>query len=76
MEYPTEADLLILPYNGWADNLPPAERVIRRLRPKRVLLDHWDDTFPPVTRPLDLTPILERYPDLVRPMEPKRPEIV
>ena len=61
VEYPVEADLLILPYNGWEDNFPPAVRVIERLKPKRVLLDHYDDTFPPLTMPLDLEPILGKY---------------
>ena len=57
--YPTGMDLLILPYNGWTDNYPPAMRVIERLQPQRVVLDHYDDTFPPLTAPLDLTPILQ-----------------
>ncbi len=61
IDYPTDADLLILPYNGWEDNFPPAVRVIERLRPKRILLDHYDDTFPPITMPLDLDPLLERF---------------
>ena len=66
--YPVGADLLILPYNGWQDNLPPAVQVIGRLQPKRVVLDHWDDTFPPLTGPLDLSPVLDRYPGLAAPM--------
>lgn len=68
IEYPVEADLLILPYNGWEDNFPPAVRVIEQLRPKRVLLDHYDDTFPPLTMPLDLGPILEKYEGKVKEM--------
>ncbi len=58
-EYPDGADLLILPYNGWTDNYPPALRVMERLKPKRVVLDHYDDTFPPLTAPPDLTPVLD-----------------
>ena len=69
VEYPTGCDLLVLPYNGWEDNLPPAVKVIERLQPKRVVLDHYDDSFPPLTMPLDLNPILDRYPGLVTPME-------
>ena len=64
-EYPTGADLLVLPYNGWEDNLPPAVGIIERLQPKRVVLDHYDDTFPPLTMPLDLSPILDRFPETV-----------
>lgn len=69
-EYPMESDLLVLPYNGWEDNYPPAVRIIERLNPKRVVLDHYDDTFPPVTMPLDLSPLLDKYSGLVTTMEP------
>ena len=75
-DYPVGADLLVLPYNGWNDNLPPAVETIERLRPKRVVLDHWDDTFPPLTGPLDLSPVLERYPDLVTPMVLNEPFMI
>ena len=67
--YPTGADILVLPYNGWEDNLLPAVRVIERLKPKKVLVDHYDDTFPPVSSPtVDPTPLLQRYTGLVTPM--------
>ena len=59
--YPQHADLLVLPYNGWQDNLPPAIEVIERLQPDRIVLDHYDDSFPPMTQPLDLTPVLQKY---------------
>jgi L-ascorbate metabolism protein UlaG (beta-lactamase superfamily) len=61
VDYPTGADLLILPYNGWDDCFPPAVSAIGRLSPRRVALDHYDDTFPPLTMPVDLTPILGEY---------------
>lgn len=72
--YPTGADVLLLPYNGWEDNFPPAVRTIERLKPKKVLLHHYDDTFPPVSSPIDLSPILKKYPDLVTPMTLRKPE--
>ena len=68
-EYPAGADLLVLPYNGWEDNFPPAVRIIERLQPKRVVLDHYDDTFPPLTMPVDLAPILDRYGEKVTALE-------
>ena len=68
-DYGKNADLLILPYNGWEDNFPPACRVIDRLKPKRVLLDHYDITFPPVTRYIDCGGICRRYDGLVSKME-------
>jgi len=63
--YPTGPDLLVLTYNGWKVNFPPAVKVIERLQPKRVILTHYDATFPPLTTPVDPTPLLKRYPDLV-----------
>ena len=46
----------------------PAVRILERLKPGRVLLDHYDDTFPPLTEPLDLRPLLDRYPGRTAPM--------
>ena len=66
--YPVGADVLVLPYNGWDDNLPPAVKTIQRLKPKRVLLDHYDDTFPPLTSTMDVSPLVERYGGLAAPM--------
>ncbi len=47
--YPTGADLLILPYQGKSDPLPYAASLVERLMPKAILLDHYDDSFPPMT---------------------------
>ena len=68
VDYPTGADALVLPYNGWNDDLPPAVRIVERLKPKRILLDHYDDTFPPVSPAVDVSPLLEKYPDIVTAM--------
>ena len=65
VEYPIGCDLLLLPYNGWEDNLPPARETIRRLKPGRVLLHHFDNTFPPVTSAPELAPLLEEYGGLI-----------
>lgn len=65
VEYPTQSDLLILPYNGWDDNFEPAVCVIERLKPKKVLLNHFDNTFPPVTTEIDRKPLHEKYGKLV-----------
>ena len=75
-EYPSGADLLILPYNGWTDNYPPAVSAIERLKPKRVLLDHYDVTFPPLTKKLDLAPILQYQGTEVKAMVLHQPETV
>lgn len=51
--YPTGADLLILPFQGSAHLEEEALRVVERLRPRRVLLSHFDDAFPPISRSVD-----------------------
>lgn len=61
VSYPVGSDLLVLPYNGWEDNYPPAISVIDKLKPKEIILDHFDDTFPPVTSHIDTSPIINKY---------------
>ena len=75
-DYPTGSDLLILPYNGWEDNYTPAVKIIDRLNPQKILLDHYDDTFPPITEPLDLDPILQKYRGKIEAMQLNRVELV
>lgn len=56
-EYPTGMDLLALPYQGASDLLTPAMKIIEQLKPKAVLLDHFDDAFPPGTSAVDTSDI-------------------
>ena len=48
-DYPTGADVLILPFQGRSDLEAYAAPIVRSLAPKQVLLDHYDDSFPPMT---------------------------
>ena len=52
-EYPKGADVLFLPYVGYRDNYVQADRILRKLQPESVILSHFDDTFPPLTRSED-----------------------
>jgi L-ascorbate metabolism protein UlaG (beta-lactamase superfamily) len=52
-EYPEGVDLLILPFQGRSDMSKYAMPFIDRLHPKKVLLDHFDDTFPPISSAVD-----------------------
>ena len=64
VKYPESCDVLVLPYVGYKDNLKQAEMIISRLNPKKVILDHWDDTFPPLTSTVDTSDIESRYDDI------------
>ncbi len=55
--YSTEADLLILPYQGKSHPEKYAASLVERLLPKAVLLDHYDNSFPPMTAQVDTSGI-------------------
>ena len=47
--YPTGADVLILPFQGTGNPAKTVAPIIARLKPKSILLDHYDDAFPPMS---------------------------
>jgi len=67
-EYPKGADLLILPLQGRTDIAQHTLSLIDRLMPKSVLLDHYDDSFPPVSSYVNPTRFVSlmraKYPDV------------
>ena len=58
-DYRQGPDLLVIPFQGHSHLTPIALSVIERLQPRAVLLDHWDDTFPPISRQVDTAPFIE-----------------
>ena len=48
-DYPTDADILILPFQGRSHLDEYALGIVKRLKPRAVLLDHYDNAFPPVS---------------------------
>jgi L-ascorbate metabolism protein UlaG (beta-lactamase superfamily) len=56
--YPKGADLLIMPLQGKLGICKYAMRFVRRLQPKKILLDHFDDTFPPVSSFVNTKPFI------------------
>jgi L-ascorbate metabolism protein UlaG (beta-lactamase superfamily) len=66
-EYEQGADCLILPYQGYSDNLAAALPVVHRLAPKSVILDHFDNAFPPISQKIDVSQILIAVPYAAKP---------
>jgi len=66
--YPTGADLLVMPFQGRSDITEYTLPFIERLQPKKVLLDHFNDSFPPVSSEVDTGPFIslmrQKYPDV------------
>ena len=64
--YPEDIDLLVLPYQGTSLLVSTALSILEKLHPKAVLLDHFDDAFPPISRKEDTKPLKKalelRYP--------------
>lgn len=52
-EYPMGADVLVLPLQGRSDQDVYALALVERLKPKAILLDHYDDAFPPMSSQVD-----------------------
>ena len=65
--YPKKPNLLVFPYQGCSHLEKLACEITGLLTPKRVMFDHYEDAFPPITAPQDKTLVLkelnERYPD-------------
>lgn len=53
IEYPKGVDLLILPFQGSSDLVTPGLEFIKLTGPKAVMLDHFDDSFPPMSSSVD-----------------------
>ncbi len=67
-DYPQGVDVLVLPYQGNNDLPLRAGEVLERLRPRSVVLSHFDNAFPPMSRDVDLRPLSklmqERFADI------------
>ena len=67
-EYPKEPDLLIMPFQGRSDICTYAMQFIEKLMPKKIMLDHFDNSFPPISSEVKIAPFLENmkkvFPDI------------
>ena len=59
-QYTQNPDLLILPYQGNSRLASKALSIVERLTPRAVLLDHFDDAFPPLSRNIDTAPFVKK----------------
>jgi len=66
--YTPEPSLLVLPYQGNSRLLPIALTLVESLAPRAVLLDHFNDAFPPLTRTIDVAPFVQA-------MQQQHPEV-
>jgi len=62
--YPSElaqmrSDVALLPLQGRSDIERVVLRMVRLLQPRRVVLHHFDDFYPPISAQIDVRPFIE-----------------
>ena len=63
--YPTDVDLVFFPYQGSEKLCETASALYEQIRPKAILLTHFDDTFPPFSSDIDTSEFEKRMKDTV-----------
>jgi len=53
IKYPENVDLLVVPLQGSTRIVGIAEKLVKRINPGKIVLDHFDDSFPPVSGFMD-----------------------
>lgn len=64
--YPINCDLLFLPYQGNKKLFEIAQNILNVLEPKQIVLTHYDDTFPPISKNVDTSLIENLYADRIK----------
>lgn len=67
-QLPTNVDMLIWPFQGRSNMTKYSLPIIEKIAPKKILLDHFDDAFPPITQNVKLK-------KFIKVMNEKHPEI-
>ncbi len=66
--YPKNADLLVFPYQGCSHLEKLASEITGLLTPERVMFDHYEDAFPPISFPQSkavvLTEMRDKHPEI------------
>ncbi len=60
ISYSTGADILILPHQGRKDIDEHNKKIAQQLKPKRILLDHYDNAFPPYSADIPVDKFCEK----------------
>ncbi len=64
--YPVGVDALVLPHQGRSNITEVCTDITRRIAPKQVFLDHYDNAYPPLTRLVDCGAYCDRVRALCR----------
>lgn len=67
-EYPKDVDILVWPFQGRSNMEKYSMPIIEKINPKTVILDHFDNSYPPITTHVKTNNFIET-------MKEKHPEI-
>ena len=54
-KYPKDIDYLILAYQGRSDLDKKVNDIIERINPKNVIISHFDNSFPPISKDVNIS---------------------
>ncbi|MHB8156303.1 MAG: MBL fold metallo-hydrolase [Desulfocucumaceae bacterium] len=62
--YPTNTDLLTIPFQGRSDLNSYGLQFVQRIRPRSIYLHHFDDSFPPISSSVDVREFTRKVKEL------------
>ena len=66
--YPKDIDVLVWPFQGRSNITRYSMKIVEKIAPKMVILDHFDNAYPPITNHI-------KTDKFIRIMQKKHPEI-
>ena len=61
MKIPKKVDVLVWPFQGRTNITKYSLPIIEKIKPKTIILDHFDDAFPPVTTHINTEKFLKCF---------------
>lgn len=66
--YPKDIDVFILPFQGISNINKYSLKIVEKILPKTVILDHFDNAYPPITQEIKtekfIKQISEKHPEI------------
>ena len=67
-QFPENIDILVLPFQGRSDISKYSLKIIEQIKPKTIILDHFDNAYPPITHHIKTYKFInlmkEKYPEI------------
>lgn len=74
-KYPIYVDYLILPYQGNSKLEEKAKEIVNIIKPKNIILSHFDNSFPPISKEIDtskLKDVIDKNINIIKPIHDEK----